>query len=190
MVPPRPICLIASLLRGSNTANQVERDFPTRRYSGRSRQARTEQDRKHAFVLEERERELSQDIADQSAHVLLPIVSASTRCRMSWTSISTGNPFASISASVQPLREAASNSRARRRSATAAGLGAWSSGGGAWSVAFRISGGRGPFQAAPACFPPRGREDSRRYTWPGVRGGGPPSGQPGGIRGGRDRRRC
>src|SRR5262249_61601742 len=79
MVPPRPICLIASLLRGSNTANQVERDFPTRRYSGRSRQARTEQDRKHASVLKERERELSQDIANQSAHLLLPIVSPSAR---------------------------------------------------------------------------------------------------------------
>src|SRR5262249_47909314 len=116
MVPPRPICLSASLLRGSNTANQVERDFPTRRYSGRSRQARTEQDRKHASVLEERERELSQDIADQSAHVLLPIVSASTRCRMSWTSISTGNPFASISASVQPSRQDAGSSSARQRS--------------------------------------------------------------------------
>src|SRR5262249_54140924 len=87
---------------------------------------------------------------------------------------STVNPCASMIASVAPLRDASSSSAAAvglGAVATTAGLGHGASGGGAWSMPLRISGVRGPFEAARACFRPRDRKASRRETGTALRGG-------------------
>jgi len=68
-----------------------------------------------------------------------PALANASSVRMSSTSISTGNPFASVSASMQPSGEAASNSSARRRLGLGAAAGA-RSGHGAGGAEGDISG--------------------------------------------------
>jgi hypothetical protein len=64
-----PIRLIRDAFRTGNAPYKVERDFPAGGYFGRAREAGAQQNRVHALVLENGERELGQGIVCQKTHV-------------------------------------------------------------------------------------------------------------------------
>jgi hypothetical protein len=76
VVVSRPVRLVGHALRASDAPNEVKRDLPTGRDLSGSGQARSHQNRVHAFVLEHREGELGKRVVAKQAHVICHLVRA------------------------------------------------------------------------------------------------------------------